>query len=74
MPDEHASEFAETLAGLKSGDAEPSYSQASEFADIIDEEEVEQAKSASAILRFSIFVVALLWVVADPDSFFRVIF
>ena len=42
MPDEHASEFADTLAGLKSGDVESSDSEKPEFADIIDEEEIEQ--------------------------------
>ena len=49
MPDEHASEFAETLAALKSEDHDPSNSEQTEFADIIDEEEVKSAKLARGI-------------------------
>jgi hypothetical protein len=41
MPDEHASEFAETLAGLKSGDAESSDSEKPEFADAILSDNVD---------------------------------
>ena len=49
MPDEHASEFAETLAALKSEDHDPSNSEQTEFADIIDEEDVKSAKLAQGI-------------------------
>ena len=68
MPDEHASEFAETLAGLKSGDVESSDSEKPEFADIIDEEEIEQMERDIYIEHFLIAGI-LLWFIIDPESF-----
>ena len=68
MPDEHASEFAETLAGLKSGDVESSDSEKPEFADIIDEEEIEQMKRDKFIEHFMIAGI-ILWFIIDTESF-----
>ena len=68
MPDEHASEFAETLAGLESGDVFSSDLEQTQFADIIDEEEIEQMERDKYIEHFLIAGI-LLWFIIDPESF-----
>ena len=60
--DEHAVEFADTLSALKTGDVETSDYEQSEFADIIDEEEVEKAESNQAVLGFLVFI---LWIIFE---------
>jgi len=60
--DEHAVEFADTLSALKTGDVETSDYEQSEFADIIDEEEVEKAESNQAVLGFIVFI---LWIIFE---------
>ena len=73
MPDEHVSEFAETLAGLKSGDVEKSDSGKTEFADIIDEEEIKQEKQDKYIQHFLI-AGTILWFIIDTESFLGFLF
>jgi hypothetical protein len=72
MPDEHASEFAETLAGLNSGDVETSDSEKGGFADIIDEEEIKQIKKDRYTAKF-IIIGSLIWILIDADSYFAII-
>ena len=71
--DEHASEFAETLEKLESGEIQTSDYEHSEYADIIDEEEVEEAMK-NKTTGLLLFVVALIWMILDPKSFFRILF
>ncbi|HJM67921.1 MAG TPA: hypothetical protein QF716_03480 [Candidatus Thalassarchaeaceae archaeon] len=66
---EHASEFAETLEKLESGEIQTSDYEQSEFADIIDEEEVEEAMK-NKTTGLLLFVVAIIWMILDPESFF----
>ena len=73
MPDEHASGFAETLAGLKSGDVEPSDSETSEFADIIDEEEVEVTEAKERFFQNLFVCLLFLWLIIDPESLIEVV-
>ena len=71
--DEHASEFAETLEKLESGEIQTSDYEHSEYADIIDEEEVDEAMK-NKTTGLLIFVVALIWMIFDPESFLRILF
>ena len=69
MPDEHASEFAETLAALKSEDHDPSNSEQTEFADIIDEEEVEEEEARRFVQQLFMGFL-FLWLILDAESLF----
>ena len=64
--DEHAEEFAETLEKLESGEIQTSDYVNSEYADIIDEEEVARATVTQAVGGFIaiciwIFFEIVLW-------------
>ena len=73
MPDEHASEFAETLAALKSEDHDPSNSEQTEFADIIDEEAVEEAEAKERFFQNLCVGLLFLWLILDPESLFDLV-
>ena len=72
MPDEHASEFAETLAALKSEDHDPSNSEQTELADIIDEEEVEEEEARRFVHKLFLGFL-FLWLILDPESLFDLV-
>ena len=74
MPDEHASEFADTLAGLKSGKVETSDSDKTEFADIVDEEEVEEEEAKERYRTRLILGLLFFWLILDAESLFDVVF
>ena len=73
MPDEHASEFAETLAALKSEDHDTSISEQTEFADIIDEEEVFEAEAKERFFQRLFWGLVVLWLILDAESLFDVL-
>ena len=74
MPDEHASEFADTLAGLKSGKVGTSDSDKTEFADIVDEEEVEEEEAKERYRTRLILGLLFFWLILDAESLFDVVF
>ena len=64
--------YKRQLAALKSEDHDPSNSEQTEFADIIDEEEVEEEEARRFVHKLFLGFL-FLWLILDPESLFDLV-